>query len=810
MEKYRKLAYLLGCYMIIADREINSLELDVLEKYLPLESDDELMRQRKAIFSDTTDKQDLAGLLSDLRLLTLTLPQKQEIITLLADIAYGDNYLAARESLLLDQVIGALHIDAKLIVKESEERAMERLHSLRLSGIKRTIGKVENFIYDLFFQDRYKTGVDLLLGSLGYAASVEKITDTALVDLERVTHIVVNINDLLVATNDSISQLKIARQNASKEVIAVADAIDKVKEHFDSLITNSIKETQEALEKKRRNIRHFTIAFMGRTKSGKSTLHKVITQQEADDIGSGQQRTTRFNRSWYWNRLRVVDTPGIGAPGGATDTDIAKSIIDEADVICYIVTSDSIQETEFDFFETIKEHNKPLYIILNVKSNLGDRPRLDRFLKSPDAWRSSTGSKSIQGHLDRIHERLDGKYNMNSVEIIPIHLLAAQMGFFPATSKENAKILREASNIFQFTRSVKAAVHKTGTLKKSLSVIDGTAYQMHQIALSLGADLKQIKEAQELLVKKFKELKPFMQEEQTRLEKDIQAIFSCAKTELHNRASSFAGENYDNSDAGALWAKDQTVRSIFSRMNTKIQHCMEDYNDRVRSQIEEFIADVRILDSFCTPSSVVGGRLINMKLGVSILGTFLSLAIPFILPNVWNPGGWILLGASLIVSALSSFFASLFTSKAEKIRKATEKMRRQLIEEIDKGLAENQRDFLNQVKNVVGTTTDSIFNLFEIYIDGTSKIIGEIDYLCQQITTEESAVNTLVSFRLLEHVGKMISKDVYTLDNKTLSHQYPVDRDWSRQLITYRYKVSLTDRDIEKITQATQMNIAIK
>ena len=122
------------------------------------------------------------------------------------------------------------------------------------------------------------------------------------------------------------------------------------------------------MEKKKRNIRFFTIAFMGRTKAGKSTLHKVVTLQEHDDIGVGKQRTTRYNRSWYWDRLRIIDTPGIGAPGGDADTDIAKSIIDEADMICYVVTNDSIQETEFNFFETIKERNKPLYIIINCKS----------------------------------------------------------------------------------------------------------------------------------------------------------------------------------------------------------------------------------------------------------------------------------------------------------------------------------------------------------------------------------------------------------------------------------------------------------
>ena len=188
-----------------------------------------------------------------------------------------------------------------------------------------------------------------------------------------------------------MNNLKFTNRNQTKEVTEVARIVTDIKNDFIKLLNVSLKENREILDKKRRNIRYFTIAFMGRTKAGKSTLHKVITQQVNDDIGEGQLRTTRYNRSWYWNKLRIVDTPGIGAPGGATDTEIAKSIIDEADVICYIVTSDSTQETEFDFFETIKERNKPLYILLNFKSNLTQSIRLKRFLANPSEWKDCTG-----------------------------------------------------------------------------------------------------------------------------------------------------------------------------------------------------------------------------------------------------------------------------------------------------------------------------------------------------------------------------------------------------------------------------------
>ena len=50
--EYKKIAYLLGCYMVIVDKEINQMEVDVLDNYLPLSKEDELYHQRMQIFSD--------------------------------------------------------------------------------------------------------------------------------------------------------------------------------------------------------------------------------------------------------------------------------------------------------------------------------------------------------------------------------------------------------------------------------------------------------------------------------------------------------------------------------------------------------------------------------------------------------------------------------------------------------------------------------------------------------------------------------------------------------------------------------------
>ena len=794
--------------MVVADREINDLEVKILDEYISEDLPDDLVAQRQLIYSDDEEKPDLSSLITTIKLTNLTIQQKEEIIKLLADVAFGDDYMAYSEKDLLLNVAKSFNIDATSAIQMAESLSKERLELLRLSKTKRVIGKIENQAYKLFSGHNNNT-IDLLLGSLGYSTSIEDITDNALIDLDRVTKIVDGINASLELACQSLSNLKFRQQNSSKEIAHVANIVANTKNHFDELINISLKNNHEVLEKKSRNIRYFTIAFMGRTKAGKSTLHKVITQQENDDIGVGKLRTTRYNRSWYWNKLRIVDTPGIGAPGGATDTEIAKSVIDEADVICYVVTSDSIQETEFDFFETIKERNKPLYIVLNVKSNLTQPIRLKRFLENPNAWKVSTGPQSIQGHLDRIHERLDGKYNMDAVQIIPIHLLAAQLGFSPSVSTSDANKLQEGSNIFTFTRSVKATVHETGGIKKSLSVVDGTAYQIHSITSSLYKDLSQLKEGQDLLTSKLNKFRSFMKTEKTKLISDIKDIFLEARSELRNRASAFADENYDRQDAAKRWANDCTVKSINYRMDTRLHQRVEDFNEKIKSQIEEIAHDIKIMGSFNAEYNVSGKSIINTKLGAGIIGSIITAAAGFTIANIWNPAGWITGLGVIVVGAICHFFTSLFTSKQEKIRKATEKMRTQLYSSIDVNISDNQQKYLNNLVKSLDDTTSTISTLLNTYIEGTKQIINNIKSTFQECENGESAINSLVGFRILEFIGKRTIKDkvINSISNETLINKFPVDRDWITQSLTYKYYIKLSEKDREKILQATQMKI---
>ena len=805
--EYKKIAYLLGCYMVIVDKEINQMEVDVLDNYMPLSKEDELYHQRMQIFSDDEERIKLKDLLDKLVMANYSVAQKTEIVTLLARIAYGDDYMASSELELLIKVGKLLKLDIGQIIEETQSESNKRIDSSQLSSLKRFVGKMENTIYQSFANSDKKSVVDMMLGGLGYSASIAQITEDAEKDLARVTRIIDDLNSMLNEEYNHLASIKPSSKKVSKEVLKIEQIIQGIRGSFNEIIDNSLTSNRDVLDKKRRNIRYFTIAFMGRTKAGKSTLHKVITQQENDDIGVGKLRTTRYNRSWYWNKLRIVDTPGIGAPGGEADTEIAKSIIDEADVVCYVVTSDSIQETEFDFFSTIKERNKPLYIILNVKSNLNQAIRLKRFIANPDDWRLGDGPQSIKGHIERIHDKLDGKYNMDAVRIIPIHLLAAQIALSGEQDSKTSKILFEASNISEFTNSVKKEVQLSGSLKKSLSVIDGTSYQINTIWHKIYADLKSLKEGNEVLKKKQAKNYTFFKNELTQVEQYLKTIFQGTRDDLHNRASAFASEHYDDEEAGKAWSNDAVVKSINKRLEQQIQERFNDLNEKIKSELEEMIMDMRIsLATNNIGSNVSGESVTNTRLAANVFVSVISATL-----FVWNPLGWSV-AVLAVVGIIGSFLSSLFTSKSEKIRKATDKLRKQLYDSIDSGIDKNLKQVLENTRKSINDTYKSIDSVLKAYTKNADDIITDMDRLVKQVQEKENAINSLVSLRILDFVGKNPVKEISIneMGNQVLCDEYPVERDWQKQSIKFLYNTGLTDKNIQKIEKATQMTIKIK
>lgn len=807
-EKYKNCVFLLACHLIVADGEINTKEISVLENYLHVDNTQELYIEKQKIFSDDENKKSIEQLLHELKEEQLTEEHKKEIIEFLSDIAFSDNYISTQEQELIEYIAQSLQVDYKDILFQKSILNEQEIESTRLKLYQKVIGKIQKTVYNNFLNKDSEKNMDNLFGSLGFSTVIEKISDEAIIDLNSVTEIIKKTNEDLIVGKQEIDKLTYP-QTSRTEVQQIIDVVQGTKNHFNTMINSSLAENLAVLDKKKRNFRYFTIAFMGRTKAGKSTFHKIITQEKNDDIGVGKLRTTRYNRSWYWDKLRIVDTPGIGAPGGDVDTEIAKSIIDEADLICYIVTSDAIQETEFDFFETIKERNKPLYIILNVKSNLTESIRLKRFLRDPHRWRECNGPQSIQGHFDRIRERLDGKYNMDAVKVIPIHLLAAQIAMQEKESNpENYKSLLEGSNIMEFIRSVKKEVYESGSLKKSLSVIDGTAYQIHLFHQQLQSDIVQLKKSTELLKKKNNSLKDFFQRESSKLTSNIAKLFNSTQVELNNYATNFADTNYENKNVGKTWEEDSVVRNKTSYLNEQIKTSLKRFNEEVKERIEEISSDIKFIDKISSTVSAQTDSIHNTKSGVRIVGTICTI----IFTNLWNPLSWGALIGSAIIAGVIRFFTSFFESKVEKIKKAKKKLREQLYENIEKNINTNKKETLDKIHSSISLMNNRLKNLLGTYIDEVEQLIRILEDIQEKCIGKEQNINALISLRILEYVHKepFAVKKLSQLQEKEIRQMFPVERDWEKQTLIYNYTTNCSDREKKEAEKATQMNIIFK
>ncbi len=320
---------------------------------------------------------------------------------------------------------------------------------------------------------------EILLSGLEYENAVRQCSAIALEDyklaevaLEEAGTTLANLGKSIeTALRDIQDKASLTSQSpTTKEVIR---QLETTKQALSQEVGKEIEIIRNSLFAKQRAVNYFSIAFIGKTKVGKSTLHGIITGSGWEGIGTGGQRTTRYNRVYEWKNIRIIDTPGIGAPGGKTDEEIVQSTIEESDIICYIVTNDSIQETEFEFLRQLKAQAKPLIILLNIKHNLRDPRRLDNFLQNPGKLFAMEGNSGIGGHIERIRRYAKEHYANDYFEIIPVMLLAALMARETEHAANKDKLF-QASRIEDFLDAIRESLVKHGTIRRSQTLLGST------------------------------------------------------------------------------------------------------------------------------------------------------------------------------------------------------------------------------------------------------------------------------------------------------------------------------------------------
>ncbi|MPM05617.1 GTPase Der [bioreactor metagenome] len=484
------------------------------------------------------------------------------------------------------------------------------------------------------------------------------------------------------------TRLKIAVRSVARRAPADGTAVEDARARLQELetklektLSNSLRKAGLALHAKQGALNRFTVTLFGRTMAGKSTIREALTCGDGATIGKGAQRTTRDVREYTWNSLRIIDTPGIGAYEGDEDRAQALSVIDETDVVLFLVSSDGIQEESFKGMQELRQQNKPLLFVLNVKRDLEKAVNMRRFLKDP---RSVFDDNELRGHFDRIH-KLAGEYlGMRDIRIIPIHAQAAYLSTRPE-HEEHAGLLVEHCRLGDLLDELKSEVARRGNVRRVQTIVDGTQVSLLDLQEELAEQAKTVRRAAQYLEDKFSELDIW-------LDGFVRATNVRAETEaaqlvqpLRASVSSFIDENIERDDVGHRWGRKVKALDIEGWLERQQTAILDELRGRLVEFSREMSVETKLIGEFNStkPSqfdpwdvkrslrwvSAAGGALA----GVAAVAGYFGAA------NFWNPVGWIAGGVSVIALGLSW----LFGDREKKLQRQKAKATSQLRENID-------------------------------------------------------------------------------------------------------------------------------
>lgn len=527
----------------------------------------------------------------------------------------------------------------------------------------------------------------------------------------------------------------------------VAKQLEQTQQSLSAEILHDLESVREALQAKQRALNHFSIAFMGRTKAGKSTLHAVVTGEGWESIGVGKQRTTRYNRVYEWKNIRIIDTPGIGAPDGKTDEEIARSVIEEADVICYVVTDDSIQESEFTFLQVLKEKTKPLVVLLNIQYNLRDSKRLEHFMKNPDRWFAREGKNGIGGHLNRINRYAQQHYANDYLTVIPVMLLAAQMAQEPEWENDSKQLFK-TSRIQDFLDSIRESLIDHGAIRRSQTLLGSTVGSIDtphkwitQQAVAYNTLAMQLQEKRQNINQ---QLKGAEKDHRNELQQKIREIFQTA----FDQVTPFAEKHWETNEhqMNSGWKEVLKRLAFEKRLKASAENASQHFKDEVQEAIEEVGNELKIINQLQSSSFQFLKQDSSFfdKDFIRVTGMIMAAAGVF-LAFVFPP-----LALLSVAGGITSWLAGHFKSRDQKRHEAVEtisiSLRRQLDEQQEKVLRQSRENF-DAYCHSVASAVDSHF---EELIQGIEGIADHLKSTQGKLANAANHLNRAYAKRIVD------------------------------------------------------------
>ena len=536
---------------------------------------------------------------------------------------------------------------------------------------------------------------------------------------------------------------------------AIYDSVNEVNKKTTELLKNGFNEFEKSFKKKSDNLSDFTVTLFGRTKAGKSTIREALTEGDGSTIGKGAQRTTRDVKTYNWNHLRILDTPGFDAYKGEEDEKIAFSQVDETDLILFLVTSDSIEESEFEKLANLRRENKPVIILLNVLYDLKHPIKRKQFLKDPKKYVSTN---AIKGHLNRLKFLSKKHFDIHNISVIPIHALSA----FESSQESgvNKNELYNASNFKYFSNYLTNEIEKSGKQKRVQSFRDSYVFHLENSIKSVYQESNNsLKPIVRLLQNKQFELKnwfdKFIPDKNNEIERKIDKIFS----PLFNQLDSFVDQNIENPNFGDSWNNTVSRYVTENKIKSIQENILSDMNRYLDEFFKEFKFDLNLSVSNIKAEKIKAVKKDSTGRVVRWTGIAAAITAEIAVANFWNPLGWGLAAVAIGLGVFSWFWGD----DTKRFNRQKSKMKTRMFNNLEKMQRKNKgalktwfyNDITHGLKKKITQDLYIQVNLFRNLIDEYSSISNKIDIL---IDEENSSL--LISLLELQTNTKFNTKNI--------------------------------------------------
>lgn len=787
--KFTPEALYFGAYIAVSDRKFFYDEWKKMTALVASHNyDDEIYQNTLAIVRDKDTKIKWEDLIE--RISRASVEIKETALCFGLEIAFYDEILDDVEIELFNQVRAKWSIDKK---------RFEEIKRLVLESIKNKPAqtKITNEIFDAKEYVQVRKEMERI--SAEDAKISMEVLEASVKQLNAYPTLIDKQIDKIVKSSYSLQE--------SEQKKEMERYLEQLSQTISKVIGDASKDLSVLRKKQTKISEHFTISFMGRTKAGKSTIHSILLEDiDNDFIGKGMERTTRYNYIYDYNGIRIIDTPGIGAPNGQTDTEIAKEVADESDLICYVVTSDSIQETEFDFLQYLKEKNKPVIILLNKKENIIRSSKTkERFLENPLDWYTRDGEDAIQGHIDRITEYVSKRFHYQNYMIIPVQLLAAKISFTEDDLQVKSQLMM-GSRIQIFIDKLFEVICESGILQKSQTIYNASIYYLQK-----NSNIFEEQSAS------FRKIKAEINNYSNECIHKIDIITKKSRNEIINSLNAliddfiaqeirrFARENYGKKkeEVNKAWKKLLDEVNIEQRLKMEYEEIWDSYMHNVEDIMAETEENMNFSVEFGNLSEIRLVRIFDTKFAINavngiltIVGLFLATANPMI-------------GTVLTIVALSGAISNLFIkSKKKKIEEAKDKLYIELKENMENIREKVLKDLLQKYDMATETINKNIKRNFSLIADSFEKVGENLALLQKEQRLFMDKLNLLFGARIANYIA---GKPLYNVSDEKTITGLTVEREFGKQIKITDNKIYVSSRKVEpdRVSQILQEEIIV-